>query len=429
MNLDLEKDSLFKISSLQEMILEINSTNIQEAKQYLNENEFFNDKQSIKQLLFTIDAVSHARPNTIPYLCELLVYSSEHIKKFYKSSDVAPIFHNNQIYLTLYQCNIIDIDSLVSISRCGFATFLFFAKELEEKAPSFYYGRLQKSSIIRRCIKSEEKSGNHQQNICEKEEDPLTVSIQKDDIIQFQDILSHSNISINSQTRYSINQANEFANEGYDLPSLIEYAAFNGSVKIFKFLWMKEAEMSENILKMAIFGGSYEIIHLIESKNIVFDKSALNTAIEYHRNEIVDYIHNSFEIELNNSSLLTSISYYNIPIFLNHFENTDNLLNLDFEKAIEIACEKGTFDVVTFLTNFEKNKNLLGLSKASAKGHLDIVEYLINVTKCNVNVKDPNGWTPLFFAVRNFHFDVLNFLLSVPEIDINVIDETGVLFC
>lgn len=410
------KHSLIKVASLQEIIFEINSTNIQEAKEYIVENDFLKSKRSIKQLLFTIDSASHARSNIIPLLNDILIFCSEQIKSFFNSSEVATIFHNNHIYLTLYQCKIIDIDSIVSLSRCGFATFLFFSKELKEKAPSFYYGRIQKSSIIRRCL----QNGADEQNICEKEVDPLTISIQNDNISEFQNILSHSNISIDSKTHHSISQANEFANDGYESPTLIEYAAFNGSLNIFKFLWMNEAKLTNNILKMAVLGGSYEIIHLLESKNIVFDNSTLNTAIEYHRNEIVDYIQNSNGIELNNSSFLTSISNYNIDIFLNHIENCDKL---DFENAIEIACEKGTLDIVEYLSNFTKNKNQLGLLKAAANGHLDIVMYLVNDMKCNVNIKDSNGWTPLFFAVRNFHFDILSFLLDRNEIDLNITDE------
>lgn len=413
-------NELRKAASLQETILEVNKTNILETKQFIVDNDFLKTKQSIRQFLFTIDSASHARSDLIPLLCDILTFASDRIKAFFQSSEVASIFSNDYIYLALFQCNAIDIDTIVTISRRDFATFLFFSKELKEQVPSFYYGRLKKSSIIRTFLKDETESEVDQRRIFEKDVDPLTKSIQNDDITDFQSILSHSNISINSKTHQSINKAIEFANDGYESPTLIEYAAYNGSLNIFKFLWMNDAKLPDNILKMAVLGGSYEIIHLLESKNITFDESALNSAIEYHRNEIVEYIQNSVGIEFNNSSFLTSISFYNIDIFLNHIENCQEL---DFQKAMEIACEKGALDLVICLSNYTKNKDQLGLLKASSKGHLDIVKYLLIDMKCNINIKDSNGWTSLFYAVRNFHLDVLSFLLSMKEIDLNITDE------
>ena len=88
------------------------------------------------------------------------------------------------------------------------------------------------------------------------------------------------------------------------------------SIQIIKYLLTKGLNLSSNTWFYAVHGRNYEIIHLLESKNITFDESALNSAIEYHRNEIVEYIQNSVGIEFNNSSFLTSISFYNIDIFL-----------------------------------------------------------------------------------------------------------------
>ena len=68
-----------------------------------------------------------------------------------------------------------------------------------------------------------------------------------------------------------------------------------------------------NLTHFAVAGGNYTIIHLLESKHIKFSSKDLNIAVQFHQNEIAEYLRNSYEIDdINNESLFTSVTYYNI---------------------------------------------------------------------------------------------------------------------
>ena len=47
-------------------------------------------------------------------------------------------------------------------------------------------------------------------------------------------------------------------------PTLIEYAAFNGSIQIFQYLKMNKVELNEELWSYAIHSGNAQIIHLLE---------------------------------------------------------------------------------------------------------------------------------------------------------------------
>lgn len=79
--------------------------------------------------------------------------------------------------------------------------------------------------------------------------------------------------------------------------SLIEYAAFFGSVQIFKYLVLN---------KVKIHGQNAEIIHLIEENNVDFDK--LNNLELYKTVHQAINTHNN-EIDQSNSSLYNLIIY------------------------------------------------------------------------------------------------------------------------
>lgn len=48
------------------------------------------------------------------------------------------------------------------------------------------------------------------------------------------------------------------------VPSLIEYAAFFGSIKVFNYLYKNEVKIYQSIWPLAIHGNNPELIHLLE---------------------------------------------------------------------------------------------------------------------------------------------------------------------
>jgi len=58
---------------------------------------------------------------------------------------------------------------------------------------------------------------------------------------------------------------------------------------------------------------------------------------------------------------------------------------------------------------------------AAQKGHLSVVEYLVN-QKADINAKDKNDWTPLHYAAQKGHLSVVEYLVN-QKADINTKDE------
>ena len=60
------------------------------------------------------------------------------------------------------------------------------------------------------------------------------------------------------------------------------------------------------------------------------------------------------------------------------------------------------------------------LVMASSRGHLDVVNRLLECELIDVNASDRNGFTALIEASRIGHLDVANRLLKCKQIDINL---------
>ena len=95
--------------------------------------------------------------------------------------------------------------------------------------------------------------------------DKLSVLIQEDDIESFQRMTSQNNIDIKTHEIHLTSfESNKSLRD--EKIHVIEYAAYHGSLKIFKFLLMNDSTFSNKLLKYAVCGGNNEIIHLSENK-------------------------------------------------------------------------------------------------------------------------------------------------------------------
>lgn len=185
-------------------------------------------------------------------------------------------------------------------------------------------------------------------------ENPLAVFIRNDDVLALQQYLSRTNLPLETCLPQSIFEQCDCLNE--PTTELIEYAAFFGSISVFKLLILHTSEddsylremlnqilagepiedfaeiqsrlsvaitRSLYLLTYAVAGGNYDIIHLCEEKKslqlMIDNQSGLvsaysqnetlnhlasqlnfrynaifNTAIRFHRNEIYDYLADSY---------------------------------------------------------------------------------------------------------------------------------------
>ena len=112
------------------------------------------------------------------------------------------------------------------------------------------------------------KIGENETLICQ-----LIRNDSNDDFISF---VNHSNLSLTATIESSIFETNTFLMKCK--PTLIEYAAFYGSVKIFKYLLLMKIEKNRYLALFAVAGGNNEIIHICEQNKCDF-RNAIKIAI------------------------------------------------------------------------------------------------------------------------------------------------------
>jgi ankyrin repeat protein len=88
---------------------------------------------------------------------------------------------------------------------------------------------------------------------------------------------------------------------------------------------------------------------------------------------------------------MTALAY---AIYFNHKEATRVLLSNGAKKNLGFA-----------------NDRMSPLMMAAARGHIDIVQMLVEEFKCNVCSKDKFKRTPLIIAIMNGHMKIASYLL------------------
>ena len=113
--------------------------------------------------------------------------------------------------------------------------------------------------------------------------------IRQDDVQEFISYINRKNISSSQKVPLSLFGTNPFLINNQ--PTLIEYAAFYGSIQIFQYLQFK-VRLTKQLLNYSIHGQNSDIIHLLEnSENSLF---GLLETIKCHHNNIANYFIDAF---------------------------------------------------------------------------------------------------------------------------------------
>lgn len=272
--------------------------------------------------------------------------------------------------------------------------------------------------------------------------------IKLDDIEQFQSILSHTNLNPNSEiciitSKSDTSKSNPCETNKESSYSLIEYAALNSSINIFKFLLLNlqgKPNLNENLYNNAIKGGNYDIIHLIEKEYPqVIKQSSLYKAISSHQNQIAHYLLDNFDfIQFNNKCAIKSVKAFNVEFILKYLnmikdKETKELLNPLFVEAIKT---RQLFLVKFILLNYSKfidlnqhfyskqTKRLLTPLIFSIKMKFNEISlFLIHQKKIIIQYSD-DEYEPdaLNVSIKTKNHQIIKELLKLPSIQINNLD-------
>lgn len=233
----------------------------------------------------------------------------------------------------------------------------------------------------------------------------------------------------------------------------IEFAAFYGSIKIFKHLMAEfksryisifdNKDHKSRLTYYAICGGNFEIIRLIFSEGTDANKSPKYATL-YFRNTIYDWLLNDPESNFE-SVMHASCQVNNMEIFLETLKQGFDITKIHKGHApIHCAALNGHCDILNILltlpyvdVNCLTSENILKTLFYESPLHLavygrqiDAVRLLLNQPNINVNCQYKNSFfTPLHIAVRESNEEIVKLLLADKRIKITVINFVFLFIC
>ncbi|OHT08109.1 hypothetical protein TRFO_23468 [Tritrichomonas foetus] len=335
------------ITEFQDKLNWINSDSFDECREFIENKKsfFFNDKESAYLFASTISCISIYNFKNVEYLCDLASYFKPQLFMFFNEYDIYSIFSDFMLTCFLYQRNVLSIETIYVMSYSSPVLFAMFYPELKQYDPEFvekcenfdipkdpdfvtFYQLEEFQNLLSNAKNHPALHIEHRKNFYHPSE--LAKAIREDDIDTFQNILSDQNISVHGFLPYSFYERTKTIDK---YVSYIQYAAVYGSLNIFKFLWVNDAECSENLNSYAYSGRNYDIIHICETRFQM--KNAMLFAINTFQYDLIEYLKNNGE-KITLYDLLMSMHAFNYKVIREHLKTI--VENLDF-----VVDNVGTF--------------------------------------------------------------------------------------
>ena len=310
-----------------------------DSKIQQNQHEF----KSFLYLLSNISNNHHRELYFFEKIEKILLNFKDYITKYYLNSEIFNFFKSNKrILLFLLEERIITMDeSIAKKIMCGkymsrkYHHYLW--PEIQKyKNENWFIECINRSNSINRSnffdemnqleddFSEKRKIGESTNIICEM--------LRNDSVEEFIAYITANKIPVNSViNKLSIYETNLFLLKNKK-PSLIEYAAFFGSIQIFRYLLFNKVELPPSLWLYAIHSKNSEIIHILEEyevdlpKNKLYEnqskyKYVLIESIKCHHIDIAKYFQDKEEDLIDTLSNVNGIKYYNFAFIQNDLIN------------------------------------------------------------------------------------------------------------
>lgn len=300
-------------------------------------------KEELQELLYLIAKISnnHRRnPAFFGKFEQILLHFEPDIKKNFTNSEIFNIFKiNKRLLLFLIEKKFIEIDESIAnfIYRKSDTSYrLYFFPEIKEHL------KKEDSESIEKELRSQSQDYKSDTFLMKRkigENDTFLCELIRKDIVE--DFISHvnkNNISLTSKIQPSLFETNSFLLKKE--PTIFEYSAFCGSLKIFQCLITNNIEMTSSLWLYSIHGENNGLIHLLEENNVLPEDASylkcLEEAIKCHHTEIAEHIMKKYvrKEEINHDT------FYNNPLaYAFHFFNYKFISNDNKKFEFFYACQ------------------------------------------------------------------------------------------
>lgn len=395
-----DSSDLSLLISLEKLFLSLTKDNIEKVSSEIIE---YSIENQLLSKYFLNSCV--ARPDNIEIYIELLLKVHE-IQIENDMNSIIPVFSNfliTRLKKTFYY----DEDKPIQQEMCfiiqnlierGFVegkeviyqrTPLFFSHIMDEslfKAMRYLERQNYSEEMLQRVDANNFEE--HKENIhIGKNLNDIALSIRNDDVESLQQSLIKKNFDYNGKIKNSIYERCSFVNSSI---AYIEFAAFFGSIKCFKYLLLNKANKTNKLAQFAVGGGNVEIIHICEQIGCNF-QDTLQVAIKYHRWEIFKWLISTNKIEYDKIN-----EYITKCIFYTNYKSLMTLLKIGIDPSFALIESIRLNDLI--LTNFLINLNSVDLNVKDKKErgilqiaclseNCEIVECILNNTNIDVNFR------------------------------------------
>jgi hypothetical protein len=408
MNIDDEIDT---IASLQSFLIDVTLETVEDSTKKLLESDLIHTKSGIRQIVSAILVAANARPTQIPAQCQLacalfasansenaLSHVQSRLRKmlFRLIECRKPVPSEATSFAFLFQSykhGLFSIDSLLlfanrltEMSRLVQSTYWllsYFAPELEKAnsvLASNLIARLQKNSTDQylpsifkefsdtlETLRANNWSRLKQKRDFFTDDTDIMSIIRDDDLCRLQQFCQNPTTSIDTrlpQTPFLSSSAL------FNNPTLLQAAAFFGSVKCFRWLLTNGADPHATtrcfttVTQLAVAGGNIEIIRLCQHHCLDFS-CVIHWSIRHHQHALFDWLPlDTEEIDVNGFQPIHAAAHSNNLIALQRLlfcgANTTALSIHHCHTALHIAVSRCHSLVVRLLLSRAADVNIRG---------------------------------------------------------------------
>ncbi|OHS95863.1 hypothetical protein TRFO_10266 [Tritrichomonas foetus] len=342
-----------RLIEFQHLLFSLCPENYKSTLSQIQQSTFYSQKEGFTQLIHSIKAIYKINDELSDLCTNLLIDMSPNITAFFSMEEIIHLFSFHEYKSIIYQ-----------LREHNIITNAFLSEAYIIGSTEYGYFMLPKGDHLKKLAINP---------------DELAIAIRKDNFEDFQTIISNSNLDINMTIDNSQYERFNFIN---CRPTLLEFSAFFRSIIIFKYLLMNGAKLTPKLPKFATAGGNYEIIHILESRNMSFD-GCLDIAIAYFREDLINYFIETKNYQFSISSLVSAIMNYNYEYFFKILQETKN---------------------INEITQYAFGTVMSPLHAAAENGYLDIVKILCSLPDIDLNVR-----VPIFLVLFLFLYDPFAF--------------------
>lgn len=396
--------NLDEIIDLQDMIIQCNDQNLPPASISQIPEKFLSSKKEFMKLITTIQTALFTHYSYYDLYEKLIEQLFPYIKKFFTSDEIYYFSILNKIKLFFYKNGLINIDTIIHKAKAFRTVSFIFAYEIyQERREDFNYIFGSKESFLKEVnfpnfesfLEFRDKWTNN---------DPITISIREDDADKLREIISKNNLNYDLEIPYSLFEDISCFFKKKSMPKMIDYAAFYGSVNVFKYLLMNDSKITEKTLEFAVYGGSYEIIHILESAKCPYS-DALEASIRVHNNELYDYFINSVGLQHTKKTIIRAVLNYNIKVIK------------------EILQDETLYDMIPSISN-HIGSSILGIT--ISQDFPDLTEMFANIKGFDLNKPQESSYTYLMDSCFSKNIDIIKFFVEEIKVDINAVTQIGI---